>query len=74
MNQNSYSYEDLIQCGKGELFGPGNAQLPQPPMLMFDRITSITENGGDYGLLTTACYSIKEALNIYNNGIYKSDV
>jgi len=49
MKQNSYSYEDLIQCGKGELFGPGNAQLPQPPMLMFDRITHISENGGDYG-------------------------
>ena len=49
MKQNSYSYEDLIQCGKGELFGTGNAQLPQPPMLMFDRITEINENGGDYG-------------------------
>ena len=49
MKQNSYSYEDLILCGKGELFGPGNAQLPQPPMLMFDRITEINENGGDYG-------------------------
>ena len=49
MKKNSYSYEDLILCGKGELFGPGNAQLPQPPMLMFDRITSISESGGDYG-------------------------
>jgi 3-hydroxyacyl-[acyl-carrier protein] dehydratase / trans-2-decenoyl-[acyl-carrier protein] isomerase len=49
MKQNSYSYEDLILCGKGELFGPGNAQLPQPPMLMFDRITEISESGGDYG-------------------------
>ena len=37
--QDSYSYDDLIACGKGELFGPGNAQLPLPPMLMFDRIT-----------------------------------
>ena len=49
MKQNSYSYDDLILCGKGELFGPGNAQLPQPPMLMFDRITSIGEGKGEYG-------------------------
>ena len=47
--KNSYSYEDLIQCGHGELFGAGNAQLPLPPMLMFDRITHITEEGGEYG-------------------------
>ncbi len=47
--QNSYSYEELIQCGNGELFGPGNAQLPQPPMLMFDRITHISDEGGEFG-------------------------
>lgn len=47
--QNSYSYEELIKCGNGELFGPGNAQLPQPPMLMFDRITHISDKGGEYG-------------------------
>ena len=47
--QNSYSYDELIKCGNGELFGPGNAQLPQPPMLMFDRITLITDEGGKYG-------------------------
>ena len=45
----SYSYDDIISCGKGDLFGPGNAQLPLPPMLMFDRITSITADGGAYG-------------------------
>ncbi len=45
-NQNSYTYEELLQCGRGELFGPGNAQLPLPPMLMFDRIVEISENGG----------------------------
>ena len=50
MKQNSYSYDELILCGKGELFGPGNAQLPQPPMLMFDRITSISESDGEYGM------------------------
>ncbi len=42
----SFSYEDLIACGRGELFGPGNAQLPLPPMLMFDRISQISEVGG----------------------------
>lgn len=47
--QNSYNYEDLLICGRGELFGPGNAQLPLPPMLMFDRISSVTEQGGAHG-------------------------
>ncbi len=45
----SFDYEDLLACGRGELFGPGNAQLPLPPMLMFDRIPSIGEDGGEYG-------------------------
>jgi 3-hydroxyacyl-[acyl-carrier protein] dehydratase/trans-2-decenoyl-[acyl-carrier protein] isomerase len=48
MKQNSFSYEQLINCANGELFGKGNAQLPSPPMLMFDRITNINENGGLY--------------------------
>ncbi len=47
--KSSYAYEDLIACGRGELFGPGNAQLPLPPMLMFDRITEISETGGEFG-------------------------
>ncbi len=47
--QGSYNYEGLLACGRGELFGPGNAQLPLPPMLMFDRITEINDNGGEYG-------------------------
>ena len=47
--KNSYTYEDLLACGRSELFGPGNAQLPAPPMLMFDRITDISEEGGEYG-------------------------
>ena len=46
--KSSYSYEELIDCGNGKLFGPGNAKLPLPPMLMFDRITEISENGGIY--------------------------
>lgn len=45
----SYDYESLLACGRGELFGPGNAQLPLPPMLMFDRITEIAEEGGEHG-------------------------
>ena len=43
--QSSFSYEEIIECGKGNLFGPGNAQLPAPPMLMFDRITQSTKMG-----------------------------
>src|ERR1700742_3624853 len=45
----SFSYEDLLACGRGELFGEGNAQLPLPPMLMFDRISEISEQGGGHG-------------------------
>nr|PZN43502.1 MAG: beta-hydroxydecanoyl-ACP dehydratase [Pseudomonadota bacterium] len=47
--QSNYSYEELLACGRGELFGAGNAQLPLPPMLMFDRITAIAEEGGANG-------------------------
>ncbi|HHN67438.1 MAG TPA: 3-hydroxyacyl-[acyl-carrier-protein] dehydratase FabA [Thermopetrobacter sp.] len=47
--RNSYSYEELLDCARGRMFGPGNAQLPLPPMLMFDRITRITDQGGAYG-------------------------
>src|SRR5215203_4878458 len=46
--QTSYEYEDLLACGRGELFGSGNAQLPLPPMLMFDRISAVSESGGEY--------------------------
>ena len=47
--RSSYEYEDLLACGRGELFGPGNAQLPLPPMLMFDRIAEVSETGGENG-------------------------
>ena len=47
--QTSYEYEDLLACGRGELFGAGNPQLPLPPMLMFDRIASISDTGGAHG-------------------------
>src|SRR5580704_14216394 len=44
-----FEYEDLLACGRGELFGPGNPQLPLPPLLMFDRITDVSEQGGANG-------------------------
>ncbi len=44
----AYPYEDLLACGRGELFGPGNPQLPVPNMLMFDRISHIADTGGAY--------------------------
>jgi len=47
--QTSFSYDDIISCAKGNLFGPGNAQLPLPPMLMFDRITEVSKEGGVHG-------------------------
>ena len=46
--KNSYNYDELIDCAEGKLFGPGNAKLPSPPMLMFDRITNIQDNKGMY--------------------------
>ena len=46
--KNSYTYDELISCSDGDMFGLGNARLPSPPMLMFDRITKITENEGQY--------------------------
>ena len=47
--KSSYSKEDLLLSGKGGYFGPGNAQLPEPPMLMMDRITEISLDGGPFG-------------------------
>ncbi len=47
--KNAYDKEDLIKCGHGELFGPGNAQLPTDNMLMMDRITHISDQGGAHG-------------------------
>ena len=44
--QSNYTYDELIACANGDLFGPGNARLPAPPMLMFDRITHISDSGG----------------------------
>ena len=60
--KSSYSYEDLISCGNGKLFGPDNAKLPLPPMLMFDRISEINENTGNFKK-----GSIKAELDIKDN-------
>jgi len=47
--QSSYSKEDLLVSSEGGYFGPGNAQLPAPPMLMMDRITELSTDGGEFG-------------------------
>ena len=47
--RSSYEYADILACGRGELFGPGNAQLPLSPMLMFERISNVSETGGAHG-------------------------
>jgi len=48
IKKNSFNYEELIDCANGKLFGPGNAKLPSPPLLMFNRITNVQENKGVY--------------------------
>ncbi len=49
VQQNSFTKEELLSCSTGELFGPGNSQLPAPNMLMMDRIVEIHETGGSHG-------------------------
>ena len=65
--KSSYSYKELINCGNGELFGPGNAKLPLPPMLMFDRIIEVKEDNGAFkkGSIT-AELDIKDDLWFFN--------
>src|SRR3977135_2875639 len=59
----NFGYEDLIACGRGDLFGPGNPQLPLPPLLMFDRITDVSEQGGANGKgVILAEFSVKPDL------------
>ena len=63
MKKNQFTIDDLLQCGNGVLFGPGNAQLPLPPMLMLDRIKTIDDCGGTYGKgQIIAEFDIKEDL------------
>ena len=65
--KDSYSNEDLLTCGRGELFGPGNAQLPLPPMLMLDRINKISDSGGIFGKgLVIAEFDVKPDLWFYD--------
>ena len=59
MKKNSFTYDDLITCGNGELFGPGNAKLPVPPLLLFDRFTKINGNN-----VTDFMVSLKAELDI----------
>ncbi len=49
MTKTWFDHDDLLACARGEMFGPGNAQLPAPPMLMFDRIAAISAEGGAFG-------------------------
>ena len=63
MQKNSYNYKELIDCGSGRLFGEGNAKLPLPPMLMFDRIVEINSDTGMFKKgLVKAELDIKEDL------------
>ena len=65
--KSSYSFEELIECGNGKLFGPGNAKLPLPPMLMFDRITEISEDKGAFKKgIVKATLDIKDDLWFFN--------
>jgi 3-hydroxyacyl-[acyl-carrier protein] dehydratase/trans-2-decenoyl-[acyl-carrier protein] isomerase len=47
--QSSFNRDELLSCGRGDMFGPGNAQLPTPNMLMLDRIINIADQGGAHG-------------------------
>ncbi|MEJ2442173.1 MAG: 3-hydroxyacyl-[acyl-carrier-protein] dehydratase FabA [Exilibacterium sp.] len=47
--KSAYTREELLECGHGRMFGPGNAQLPIGNMLMLDRISHISKEGGSYG-------------------------
>ena len=75
MKKSSYTYDDLISCANGDLFGPGNAKLPAPPMLMFDRITEISENKGEFGKgFIVAELDIKDSLWFFDCHFKKDPV
>ena len=66
--RSSFEYEDLLACGRGELFHEG-PQLPLPPMLMFDRISEIAEAGGEYGKgLMRAALKVRPDLWFFPSG------
>ena len=65
--KNSYTYEELIDCANGKLFGPGNAKLPSPPMLMFDRIINIQNEKGKFNKgIVEAELDIKEKMRFFD--------
>ena len=67
IKKNSYKYEELIDCADGKMFGPGNAKLPSPPMLMFDRVTNIEDNKGSYNKgVVEAELDIKKEMWFFN--------
>ena len=73
--KNSYNYDELINCANGSLFGEGNARLPSPPMLMFDRITEISENKGEFGKgFIVAELDIKDSLWFFDCHFKKDPV
>ena len=67
IKKSSYEYKELIKCANGELFGKGNAKLPSPPMLMFNRITNIQEQKGEFNKgIVEAELDIKKNLWFFN--------
>ena len=73
--KNSYNYNELIECANGNLFGEGNARLPAPPMLMFDRISEISENKGEFGKgFIVAELDIKDSLWFFDCHFKKDPV
>ena len=63
IKKNTYNYNELIDCANGKLFGPGNAKLPSPPMLMFDRIINIEDSKGKFSRgIVEAELDIKEKM------------
>ena len=67
LKKNSFNYQELIDCANGKLFGLGNAKLPSPPMLMFDRITNINDKKGKFEKgLVEAELDIKEKMGFFD--------
>ncbi|MGN7439011.1 MAG: bifunctional 3-hydroxydecanoyl-ACP dehydratase/trans-2-decenoyl-ACP isomerase [Alcanivorax sp.] len=67
VQKSSYNYDEIITCAEGTMFGKGNAQLPLPPMLMLDRITNVSTEGGAYGKgVIEAEFDIKPDLWFYD--------
>ena len=76
MQKNSYSYNELISCGEGKLFGEGNAKLPLPPMLMFDRKLNRLGYGAGYydkSILNLKRYFNKKQKNFITIGLAYSE-